>query len=169
MFSDLPIIQDNVTMFTIEQIGPIQQVVLQPTPFCNIDCRYCYLPNREDRRQMAPATAALALRRVFESGRGDDRIEVRWHAGEPLTVGPAFYREALAAIHAVTPSGVQVRHTLQTNGTLVDEDWCRMFLEEGIEIGLSIDGPADLHDRNRRTRYRPSDPHCCAASRRVVA
>jgi uncharacterized protein len=101
---------------------------------------------------MAPETAVLALRRVFESGRADRELEVRWHAGEPLTVGPTFYRQALAGIRPLVPADVRLRHTLQTNGTLVDEAWCRLFHEEGIEVGLSIDGPAFLHDRNRRTR-----------------
>jgi uncharacterized protein len=140
------------TNYTLDRIGPVQQVVLQPTPFCNLDCRYCYLPDRDDRRRMAPATAVLALRRVFESGRADRELEVRWHAGEPLTVPPDFYRRALAGIRPLVPPGVRVRHTLQTNGTLVDETWCRLFRDEGIEVGLSVDGPAFLHDLNRRTR-----------------
>ena len=144
--------QGVVPDYPFSRFGPIQQLVLQPTPFCNLDCSYCYLPNRDDRRRMAPATAVLALRRVFESGRADRELEVRWHAGEPLTVGPDFYRQALAGMRPLVPAGVRVRHTLQTNGTLVDEAWCHIFRDEDIEVGLSIDGPAFLHDLNRRTR-----------------
>lgn len=136
----------------LARFGPVEQVVLQPTPFCNLDCRYCYLPNRDDRRRMAPETAVLALRRVFESGVAARELECRWHAGEPLVVPREFYREALSGIRAVTPPGVRVRHTLQTNGVLVDGRWCRLFRDERVEVGLSVDGPAFLHDRERRTR-----------------
>src|SRR5262249_44789448 len=68
------------------RFGPIRQVVMQPTPFCNMDCRYCYLPDRLDKRRMTPELAALALQRVFDSGCADEVLEVRWHAGEPLVV-----------------------------------------------------------------------------------
>jgi uncharacterized protein len=136
----------------LDRWGPVQQLVVQPTPFCNIDCRYCYLANRDDRRRMRPETAVLALRRVLESGRADREVEVRWHAGEPLTMPQGFYREALAGMRSLVPAAVRLRQTLQTNGTLVNAGWCELFREEGIEVGLSIDGPAFLHDRNRRTR-----------------
>jgi uncharacterized protein len=134
------------------RLGPVRQLVLQPTPFCNMDCRYCYLPDRSDRRVMPPETAVRAVECVFESGLAHSEVEVRWHAGEPLVVGTEYYRDVIGRLRGVVPSGARLRHTLQTNGTLIDADWCRLFRDEGIEVGLSIDGPADLHDRNRRTR-----------------
>ncbi len=132
--------------------GPVRQLVLQPTPFCNLDCRYCYLPNRSDPRTMSVETAIAAHRRVFESGLVDRELEVRWHAGEPLIVGREFYREVRRRQLDVVPAEVRVRNSLQTNGTLVDAAWCRFFRDEGFEVGVSIDGPADLHDRHRRSR-----------------
>jgi uncharacterized protein len=144
--------QDRAAIAEPARLGPIRQVVMQPTPFCNMDCRYCYLPDRLDQRRMTPELAALALKRVFDSGWADEVLEIRWHAGEPLVVGPGFYRDTLARVRPSIPSGIRLRHTIQTNGTLVDGEWCRFFRDEGFEVGLSIDGPADLHDRNRVMR-----------------
>ncbi len=144
--------QEHLASAEPVRIGPIRQVVMQPTPFCNMDCRYCYLPDRLDQRRMTPELAALALQRVFDSGWADEVLEVRWHAGEPLVVGPAFYRDTLALVRPSIPSGIRLRHTIQTNGTLVDAEWCQFFRDEGFEVGLSIDGPVDLHDRNRVMR-----------------
>ena len=126
-------------------------LVLQPTPFCNIDCSYCYLPRRDDRSRMAIATARMAARRLREDALLADELTVVWHAGEPLVLPPAYYEDAFAAIAEELP-GVPVTHAVQTNATLIDETWCRFFLQHGVSLGLSVDGPAALHDRHRRTR-----------------
>ena len=75
-----------------------------------------------------------------------------WHAGEPLVVPVSFYREAFATIERLRPSSVIVKHSFQTNGMLIDAEWCRFFLEWNVGVGVSIDGPRALHDRNRKTR-----------------
>jgi len=130
-----------------------QLLVLQPTPFCNIDCSYCYLPQRNDTRRMAPETLALALLHLRQDGLLDAELGIVWHAGEPLVLPPAWYAIALAkAAAALQAHPVRVTHALQTNATLVDETWCRFFLDHGVQLGVSIDGPAALHDRHRRTR-----------------
>ncbi len=127
-------------------------LILQPTAFCNVDCDYCYLPNRIDRRTMNHDTAAAAARFVFESSLQAPDFTVVWHAGEPLVVRPAWYREAFARIAAEAPAGQAVPHAIQTNGMLIDEAWCDLFLEHSIRVGVSIDGPAFLHDARRRSR-----------------
>jgi uncharacterized protein len=63
----------------------LRLLVLQSTPFCNIDCSYCYLPHRTSRARMSLATLDLVCQRVFESARLDRKLEVAWHGGEPLT------------------------------------------------------------------------------------
>jgi uncharacterized protein len=73
-------------------------LVLQPTPFCNIDCSYCYLPDRNDRSRMSLATVRLAARRLREDGLLGDELTVVWHAGEPLVLPPAWYEEAFAVL-----------------------------------------------------------------------
>ena len=126
-------------------------LVLQPTPFCNIDCSYCYLPQRDDRSRMALATVRQAAGRLLEDSLVGDELTVVWHAGEPLVLPPRWYAEAFAAVAQVLP-GVTVTHAMQSNATLIDDAWCRFFLQHGVAVGVSVDGPAALHDAHRRTR-----------------
>jgi uncharacterized protein len=135
--------------------GPASRLmllVLQPTPFCNIDCSYCYLPNRNSTERMSLETLDLVCQRVFESPFLGRQLEVAWHAGEPLVVPVAWYEKAIALIATRCPAELQLEHCFQTNGQLVNEDWVRFFARNGARVGLSIDGPADVHDANRRTR-----------------
>jgi uncharacterized protein len=135
--------------------GPVQRLkllVLQPTPFCNIDCSYCYLPGRKSNARMSLETLDLACRRVFESPFIDRQLEVAWHGGEPLAVPLAWYEEATALIARRCPAEVQLQHCFQTNGLLINREWVRFFRRIGARVGLSLDGPADIHDANRRTR-----------------
>jgi uncharacterized protein len=131
-----------------------QLLVLQPTPFCNIDCSYCYLPARQDTRRMDLATVRAAARHLRDDGLLGERLGIVWHAGEPLVLPPAWYEtafEALAEELAGVPQ-LQVTQALQTNATLIDDAWCDFFLRHGVQLGVSVDGPAALHDRHRRTR-----------------
>jgi uncharacterized protein len=130
----------------------IEMVVLQPTAFCNINCSYCYLPDRDNRHMLAPSTVTRLFSELFASGWSAPRLTVIWHAGEPLVAPVAFYREAFAAIERLRPSSVQVTHAFQTNGMLIDDDWCALFRDWKVGVGVSLDGPRELHDANRKTR-----------------
>jgi len=141
--------------------GPLRLLVLQPTPYCNLDCDYCYLPSRDDRSRLSLEILDAALERVLESPFVDGPFTLLWHAGEPLTVPPAFYDAATARIqaalrrHGLPPD--TIRQSLQTNGLTIDEAWCDCFTRNAIHVGVSLDGPAFLHDVHRRTRTgRPS-------------
>lgn len=131
---------------------PLGLLVLQPTPFCNIDCSYCYLQNRRSTERMSLETLALICRRVFESPRLGRQLEVAWHGGEPLAVPLAWYEDAIALMAEQRPASLQLTHRFQSNGMLLNKDWVRFFARIDARVGLSIDGPADLHDANRRTR-----------------
>ncbi len=130
----------------------LRLLVLQPTPFCNIDCTYCYLPNRTVRARMNLATLDLVCKRVFEGACLDRKLEVAWHGGEPLTVPLPWYEDALALMAERRPATVQLEHHFQTNGLLLNADWARFLARTGAKVGLSIDGPAEFHDARRRTR-----------------
>lgn len=130
----------------------ISIVVVQPTPFCNIHCSYCYLPQRNDKAVMHPSTVQATFERVFSSGWASDDLTVIWHAGEPLVVRPEFYERAFQIIEALRPAGVRVRHSLQTNGLLISREWCELFKRWQVGIGVSIDGPKRFNDAHRRTR-----------------
>jgi uncharacterized protein len=130
----------------------IQTIVLQPTPFCNIRCKYCYLPQRDDTSVMSLATITATFEKVFRSSFAGDGITVIWHAGEPMVMPVSYYEAAFQAIEQLRPSSVAIRHSFQTNGTLLTDEWCDLIRRWQIGVGVSIDGPRHLHDANRVTR-----------------
>jgi uncharacterized protein len=130
----------------------IELLVVQPTPFCNIDCKYCYLPDRASKSVVSNETLANLFTQVFASGWARDGLSVVWHAGEPMVLPIEFYRDAFAMVARLKPRGLPVTHSFQTNGTLINEAWCAFFLAEQVNLGVSVDGPRHLHDRNRVTR-----------------
>ncbi|MFM8259378.1 MAG: cyclophane-forming radical SAM/SPASM peptide maturase GrrM/OscB [Vulcanococcus sp.] len=136
--------------------GPLRLLVLQPTPFCNLDCDYCYLPTRDNRSRLSLEILDAALERVLESPYLDGPFTLLWHAGEPLTVPPAFYDAATSRLRAALarhglPTDL-VRQSLQTNAISINASWCDCFVRNDIHVGVSLDGPAFLHDAHRRTR-----------------
>lgn len=127
-------------------------LILQPSPFCNLDCDYCYLPDRGNKARMDEPTLVKAFERLFESGLTREQVTIVWHAGEPLAVPVSWYRRAWELVRPLVPAGLRVDESFQTNGTLIDDRWCDWFLERGSFVGVSVDGPALLNDRHRRTR-----------------
>ena len=79
-------------------------------------------------------------------------ISFSWHGGEPLLAGIDFYRKVIALQKKWKPEGRTIINGVQTNGTLLDELWAKFFAEENFRLGISMDGPEDLHDQFRRTR-----------------
>lgn len=131
----------------------IGHVVMQTTPFCNIDCKYCYLPDRRSKDRMEPALVRRLAERVAEYQDGSEPVKWYWHAGEPLTVGLEHFRACHEAVGTGAPALVETfRYHVQTNGILIDEAWAQFFKEHRYGIGVSLDGPADIHDANRVTR-----------------
>jgi uncharacterized protein len=130
----------------------IDVVVVQPTPFCNINCRYCYLPDRNDKSAISLDTVETLFQKVLSSGWLGEEITVIWHAGEPLVMPVDFYRRAFELIESLRPVNLRLRHSIQTNGTLLRKDWCELFRKWQVGVGVSIDGPRSFHDANRVSR-----------------
>jgi len=140
-------------MATWRDVAPlIHTVVLQPTPFCNINCKYCYLPQRDAKTVMPLQTVVAIFEKIFATGWCSPCLTVIWHAGEPLVLPPSYYQAAFEAIEALRPAGIELRHSVQTNGMLIDQDWCDFIKKWRIGVGVSVDGPRELHDANRVTR-----------------
>lgn len=118
-------------------------VVLQPTTLCNLDCSYCYLPFRKKRIEM-PVEVAQAVATSLAEQPSGHVTEVCWHGGEPLAIGPEKLAALMAPFEGLRRAG-RMRHSLQTNATLINDAWCDMFLEHDVAVGVSIDGPADLN------------------------
>lgn len=130
-------------------------VVIQPTPFCNLDCKYCYLPNRDVTSKIDIKTVEKIAGVVFNTPEIEKNITILWHAGEPLTVPISFYEKAIKVINDVAvASGLdfKVTYNFQTNGTLIDDKWCKFFSSINAKVGVSIDGPEVIHNSNRVTR-----------------
>jgi uncharacterized protein len=135
-----------------DSVGPLELLVVQPTPFCNLDCSYCYLPNRANIRRMRLDTLEQVFRWVFSSGLVCAPFNLLWHAGEPLVVPIKWYEAAAALLHRHGEGQPPVIQSVQTNATLIDNHWCDYFRRHEIDVGVSVDGPAFLHDRHRQTR-----------------
>ena len=133
------------------------QVFVKPVgPVCNLNCSYCYYL---EKKELYPASTRFIMSdevlekyiiQHFEASDGDVII-FTWHGGEPLLAGIDFYRKAIALQNKHKPEGVHFMNGIQTNGVLLDEEWCRFLAAERFYIGLSIDGPDYLHDINRKT------------------
>lgn len=126
-------------------------LILQPTPFCNIDCTYCYLADRSDRSRMSESTLRRIAQALSQYDGLSSEITVVWHAGEPLVVGVDFFDKAIHTLHENLPN-VRVCHAIQTNGLLLNDQWCDLFKKHDVRIGVSIDGPEFIHDHHRLDR-----------------
>jgi len=128
-----------------------RMVVIQPTPFCNIDCDYCYLRSRGDRSRMSHNTLHAIADRIIALI--DPAVEtlVVWHGGEPTTVPLAWY-EASYPILQRAKRGEPLSFALQSNGIGITDRWAAFLANTGTHVGISLDGPEDLHNRHRRTR-----------------
>jgi uncharacterized protein len=89
---------------------------------------------------------------LFSSGWVGEELHVVWHGGEPLVLPIDYYAKAFGAIAGLTPTATTVHHAFQTNGMFIDDAWCRFFKSNNTTVGVSIDGPEELHNRNRVTR-----------------
>ena len=123
---------------------------------CNIDCTYCFFLSKEslypnDRHRMPQATLEAYLRQLLESHR-TPQVTVAWQGGEPTLMKLDFFRRAVELVEQFRQPGQTVQHTFQTNGLLLDDEWCAFFKEHGFLVGLSVDGPRELHDTYRVDR-----------------
>ena len=132
--------------------GCLQQLVLQPTPFCNLACTYCYLPHRDEKASMSPEVLDAAFCFVRDARLSSDNLELRWHAGEPLAVPLQFYEDAFIRAKRILGSQTVLHHSIQTNAVLLNADWANFFKLNNVRIGISIDGPSEIHDARRLTR-----------------
>src|SRR5436305_2172584 len=126
-----------------------QKFIIQPTSFCNLNCRYCYLPNRLSTKRIDTPTLSRIFDAIFSSSLISDSVEIVWHAGEPMTLPIRFYDEAFQLIEQRNISKIPIIVTFQTNGTRITEQWCDFIKEHHARISISLDGPQYIHDANR--------------------
>jgi uncharacterized protein len=148
--------ESTVEAHAFSAFGPINLIVIQPTSFCNLDCDYCYLPDRNTKQQLSLDLIDPIFKTIFTSQFFRQDATVCWHAGEPLAVPISFYEGVFeriqTAAHQYNTTPHKIRQSIQTNGTLINQAWCDLFKQHDVHVGVSLDGPAFLHDVHRKTR-----------------
>ncbi|NIK58237.1 cyclophane-forming radical SAM peptide maturase AmcB [Kribbella shirazensis] len=130
-------------------------LILQPTSLCNLDCSYCYLPARKLKRDMSPAVAQAIADGIPDAWPSDGVLEIVWHGGEPLTIGVRAMRELLAPFERLRRAG-RILHVIQTNATLISDEWCDLFDEYDVSVGVSVDGPPEMTGNRVDWRGQPA-------------
>ncbi len=123
---------------------------------CNLDCRYCFYLEKqalydEPRPRMGFDVQQAYIRQLLQSQPAGE-VTVAWQGGEPTLLGLDFYARAVALVERHRRADQAVTHTLQTNGLLIDDDWARFLKHHGFLVGLSLDGPREMHDAYRVAR-----------------
>lgn len=137
--------------------GPVAfNIMLKPAgSLCNLDCNYCYYLDKSEiyggrEPRMSEDMLETVIREYIDANDVPE-VTFNWHGGEPLTLDLDFYRKALE-FERKYAGDKKVFNTLQTNGTLINREWARFFRENDFLIGISLDGPRDIHDKYRRDK-----------------
>lgn len=129
---------------TTQSIG----FIVKSTRRCNLRCRYCH--DWRSHASSMPFETLLQLISKSLEPKAARRIDYMWHGGEPLLMGRSFYEKALALQHHFARPGQTIMNSIQTNGTLLNDSWCEFILDYKFSVGVSVDGPAIIHDSTRR-------------------
>jgi uncharacterized protein len=123
---------------------------------CNLQCTYCYylskgeLLGRKGSHTIEDATLEQFISEYI-AAQDAEEIVFTWHGGEPTLLGLPFFRKVVGLQEKHRPSHRHISNDIQTNGMLLDDEWCAFLARQGFLVGLSIDGPRELHDVYRRT------------------
>jgi uncharacterized protein len=130
-------------------------VMAKPTgAVCNLDCEYCFFLSKEmlypgSRFRMAAELQETYIRQLLEAHSPAREVVIAWQGGEPTMMGLDFFRRSVDLQRKYARPGQRVLNTIQTNGTLLTDDWGEFLKANDFLVGISIDGPRDLHDRYR--------------------
>ena len=121
---------------------------------CNLDCAYCFFLSKEmlypgSRFRMADELLEEYIRQLIEAHAGVPEVMVAWQGGEPTMMGVEFFRRSIELADRYLQPGQKAIYTIQTNGTLLDEEWAEFFKENDFLVGISIDGTKEIHDTYR--------------------
>jgi uncharacterized protein len=139
---------------TQNHLPPRIHVLAKPTgAICNLACSYCFFLDKEmlypgSKFRMSDEVLEDYIRQLIAAHRSP-QVTVAWQGGEPTLMGIDFYRRAIELQEKYRKPGMTFENTMQTNGTLLNDEWCRFFKENNFLIGISVDGPRELHDAYR--------------------
>ncbi|HMQ69319.1 MAG TPA: anaerobic sulfatase maturase [Ignavibacteria bacterium] len=126
-------------------------VLAKPTgAICNLDCKYCFFLSKEmlypgSRFRMADELLEEYIKQLIESQEINE-VSISWQGGEPTLMGLDFFKRSIELANKYRKPGMNILYTMQTNGILIDDEWCRFLKENNFLMGLSIDGTKELHD-----------------------
>lgn len=151
-------IKKTLTFRDALKIASREAVITMVKPvgsLCNLDCSYCYYLDKASmythhQPKMSPELLEVYIKQYIAANEVPE-ITFCWHGGEPLLAGIDFYRRAMAIQYRYRGSK-KIINTLQTNGILVNADWCDFFCRNNFLVGVSLDGPKDIHDKFRRDK-----------------
>ena len=138
----------------MNQAPPAFHVMTKPRgAICNLDCKYCYFLSKEmlypgSRFKMADELLENYTKQYIEAQKIND-VTFAWQGGEPTLMGLEFFKRAIHYQKKYARPRMRIQNSLQTNATLLDDEWCRFFQKHNFLIGISIDGPKELHDAYR--------------------
>ncbi len=141
-------------LFRGKPVVRIHTMIKAAGPICNLNCSYCYYLSKEDllstnsRWRMSDETLEDFIRQYIEQ-QNSKEIVFSWQGGEPSLLGLDFFKKVVALQKKYNPAYVRCENDLQTNGTMIDDEWCRFLHENHFLVGLSIDGPREMHDHHR--------------------
>lgn len=122
---------------------------------CNLACKYCFYKDKESSNQqarlMTDEVLEAYIKQLIEM-EPSDQVVIAWQGGEPTLAGVDFYRKAVKMAAKYLPKNKTIQWTMQTNGVLLNEEWCNFFRENNFLVGLSLDGPREVHDAFRVDR-----------------
>lgn len=142
-------------LLTVADAPAAFHVMAKPTgAVCNLDCEYCFFLSKEllypgSRFRMAEDLQEAYVRQLLEAHARAPEVVVTWQGGEPTLMGLDFFRRSIELERRYARPGQRILNALQTNGTLLDDDWGRFLKEHDFLVGISIDGPRELHDAYR--------------------
>lgn len=133
------------------------QVFVKPVgAHCNLACKYCYYLDKESldtearHYRMEVGLLEKYILQHIKASPGPD-VFFSWHGGEPTLAGVDYFKQITRIQRKYRPSSMRIINGIQTNGTLLNDEWCRFLADENFMVGISIDGPEDLHSVYRRT------------------
>ena len=121
---------------------------------CNLDCKYCFFLSKEmlypgSRFRMADDLLEAYIRQLLEAHQGMPEVNIAWQGGEPTLMGLDFFELSIKYAEKYKKPGQTLLYTIQTNGTKIDDKWAAFFKKHNFLVGLSMDGPRELHDTYR--------------------
>jgi uncharacterized protein len=143
-------------VMSADRIGNSVHVLAKPVgAACNLACGYCFYKNKGNTNQqpqlMSDKVLEAYIKQLIEM-EPSDQVVIAWQGGEPTLANIDFYKKAVQVAAGYLPKNKTIQWTMQTNGVLLNDDWCRFFRENDFLVGVSLDGPKTVHDAFRVDR-----------------